>query len=95
MDVLMSMMEDERIVCPSNIAKGYNFWDGTTMESNVYGEIHTSDLWNPTRLAYVGNDPDKLPVPLIGFCDKTHTDEKGILATSPFLITFAFLNLST
>jgi hypothetical protein len=93
MEVLMSMMEDERIVCPSNIAKGYNFWDGTTTESNVYREIHTGDLWNPTRPAYVGNDPDKLPVPLIGFYEKTHTDNKGILATSPFLITFCFLNL--
>ncbi len=25
MEVLMTMIEDERIVCPSNIAKGYNF----------------------------------------------------------------------
>ena len=95
MEVLMSMPKDERIVCRSNIAKGYNFWDGTAVESNVYGAIHTGDLWNPTRLAYIGNDPDKLPVPLIGFYDKTHTDNKGILATSPFLITFAFLNLAT
>ena len=95
MEVLMTMFEDERIVSPANIAKGYNFWDGTAVESNVYGEIHTGDLWNPTREAYIGNDPDKLPVPLIGFYDKTHTDDKGILATSPFLITFAFLNLAT
>jgi hypothetical protein len=44
MEVLMTMLEDERIVCPTNIAKGYNFWDGTAVESNVYGEIHTGDL---------------------------------------------------
>jgi hypothetical protein len=95
MEVLMSMMEDEGIVCPSNIAESYNFWNGTNTESDSYGEIHTGNVWNPTRLAYVGDDPDKLPVPLNGFYDKTHTDNKGILAISPFLITFAFLNLGT
>jgi hypothetical protein len=95
MEVLTTMFEDERIVCPANIAKGYNFWDGTVVDLNVYGEIPTGDSWNPTRDAYIGNDPDKLPVPLVGFYDKTHTDDKGILATAPFLITFAFLNLET
>jgi hypothetical protein len=38
MEVVTTMFEDERIVCPANIAKGYNFWDGTVVDSNVYGE---------------------------------------------------------
>lgn len=68
MEVLMSMMEDDRIVCSSNIPEGYNFWNGTTTESDIYREIHTGKLWNPTRLSYVGDDPEKLP--LISFMTK-------------------------
>jgi hypothetical protein len=73
----------------------YNFWNGKTNETDIYGEIHMGDLWNPTRVAYISDDPDKLPVPLDGFYNKAHTDDKGILAMSPFLIAFAFLNLET
>lgn len=38
----------------------------------------------------IGDDLSRFPNPLVGFYNKTHTDDKFILATSPFLITFTF-----
>jgi hypothetical protein len=52
-------------------------------------------LWEPTRQAYIGNDNQKFPVPLVGFYDKTHTDQKGILSTVLLLKSFTFLNIET
>ena len=52
-------------------------------------------LWEPTREEYIGDDDSKFLVPLVGFYDKTHTDEKGVLSTAPFMISFTFPNIET
>ena len=79
MEVIMNMLEDERLVCHATIADGYNIWTGKATESDCFEEFHTGDLWEPTREEYIGEDDSKFPVPLVGFYDKTHTDEKGVL----------------
>ena len=95
MEVLMNMLDDPRIVNPQTVAKGYNIWNGKCQSSNEYGEIHTGEMWHLARDHYIGEDDSKFPMPLVAFYDKTHTDGKGVLALSPFVVTFAFLDLRT
>ena len=43
-DVVMNVIEDGRIVCKINTAKGYNFWNGNMTETGICGEYLTGDL---------------------------------------------------
>lgn len=52
-------------------------------------------MWNPVRDHFMGDDQNRVPIPLDGFYDKTHTNDKGNIAISPFHITVIFLNLDT
>ena len=83
LEVVMNILEDPRIVCDTNIAYGFNFWYGTHSQSDIYGDFHTVDMWNPASDCLIGDDPHRFPVPLVAFYGKTHTDNKGILAISP------------
>lgn len=47
------------------------------------------------QAAYIGDDLHTFPVTLVGLYDKTHSDDKGVLATSPSLISCDFLDLDT
>jgi hypothetical protein len=40
-----------------------------------------------------GDDPNALPLALIGFHDKTNTDVHGSLSCVPFIVTPTFLNI--
>jgi hypothetical protein len=60
-----------------------------------YGEIHTGDDWLPARDRFCTRNDDThndIPVGLIIFCDKSHTDLHGSLALTSIIITLTFFN---
>ncbi len=54
--------------------------------NNKYVEVHTGDAWLPTRDRYCQNKTI-MPVGLIVFEDKSHTDLHGALSLTPIIFT--------
>ncbi len=60
-----------------------------------YGEIHTGDEWIPARDHYCqphDNFTNDMPVGIVIFGDKSHTDVHGALALTPIIFTLTFFN---
>ena len=94
--MIMSMLSDDQIMNPKNIAQGYNLFTGKSVEGqgqdDVYGEIHTGDIWDETVDRFCGNHPQNMPLGLVIFGDKSHLDLKGALSTIPIIFTFTCFN---
>ncbi len=59
--------------------------------NNKYGEVHTGDAWLPARDRYCQNKTD-IPVGLIVFGDKSHTDLHAALSLTPIIFTLTLFN---
>jgi hypothetical protein len=59
--------------------------------NNKYGEVHTGDAWLPERDRYYQNKTD-MPVELIVFGDKSHTDLHGALSLTPIIFILTLFN---
>ncbi len=59
---------------------------------DVYGEVHTGNIWDETVDRFCGNHLQKLPLGLVIFGDKSHLDLKGALSTIPIVFTFTCFN---
>jgi hypothetical protein len=59
--------------------------------NNKNGEVHTGDAWLPARNRYCQNKTD-MPVELIVFGDKSHTDLHGALSPTPIVFTLTLFN---
>jgi hypothetical protein len=59
--------------------------------NNKYGEVHTDDAWLPARDRYCQNKTD-MPVGLIVFGDKSHTDLHGALPPTPIIFTLTLFD---
>jgi hypothetical protein len=59
--------------------------------NNKYGEVHTGNAWLPARDRYCQNKTD-MPVGLIEFGDKSHTDLHGALSLTPIVFTLTLFN---
>ncbi len=77
----------------SNIAEGYNVFTGDVDDRHIankqYGEIHTGDAWLPAcnRFCTPKHDNNNnMPVGLIIFGDKSHTDLHGALSLKLYLL---------
>ncbi len=80
-----------------NFAEGYNVLTGKVDNhpaNNKYGEVHTGDAWLPARDRYCQNKTD-MPVVLIVFGDKSHTDLNGALSLTPIIFTLTLFNSLT
>ncbi len=83
----------------ANIAEGYNVFTGdvdpTNQSNQKYGEVHTGDAWLPARDRFCA-PPDAtkndMPVALIIFGEKSHTDLHGALALTPIIFTLTLFN---
>ncbi len=76
------------------LQKGYNVLTGEVENhpaNNKYGEVHTGDAWLPARNRYCQNKTD-MPVGLIVFGDKSHTDLHGALSLTPIIFTLTLFN---
>ena len=92
--MLISMLTDPFLMSPKNFADGYDVMSGDVDQhhpSNTnYGEIHPGDAWIPARDRFCSNTGDKkMPVALIIFGDKSHTNLHGTLALTPIIFTLS------
>jgi hypothetical protein len=65
------------------------------MSNNNYGEIHTGDEWLPARNRFccpLDDFHNHMPVGLVIFGDKSHTDLHGSLALTPIIFTLTMFN---
>ena len=91
---LHDLLTDQNLMNNSNIAEGYNILSGDVDPNNQsnqkYSEVHTSDEWLPARDRFC-SPPDfthnDMPIALIIFGDKSHTDLHGALALTPIIFT--------
>ncbi len=59
--------------------------------NNNNEEVHTGDAWLSARDRYSQNKTD-MPVGLIVFGDKSHTDLHGALSLTPIIFTLTLFN---
>ena len=97
--MIMDLLSNPSLINQSNIAAGYNIFNGDvdeTHEANSkYGEIHTGNDWLPARDHFCRPHSDKdidMPVALVVFGDKSHTDLHGALAVTPLIFTLTMFN---
>jgi hypothetical protein len=78
-----------------NFAEGYNLLTGEVLKdhpaNNKYDKVHTGDAWSPARKRYCRKEND-MPVGLIVFVDKSHTDLHGALSLTPIIFTLTLFN---
>jgi len=97
--MIMDILTNTELMNQENIADGYNIFTGDVDENHKsnhnYGEIHTGDEWIPARDLYCrpqDNFTNDMPVGIVIFGDKSHTDLHGALALTPIIFTLTFFN---
>ena len=92
----MSLLSDPILMKDRFFPDGYNIFTGDIDQSHPvndnYGEVHTGNAWIPARNQYC-KDCSDMPVALIIFADKSHTDLHGALSLTPFIFTLSLFNL--
>jgi hypothetical protein len=92
------MLTNTTLMTESNFAEGYNVLTGNVGMMNPsnqeYGEVHTGQAWLPTWNKYCGGNEGKtnMPVALIVFGDKSHTDLHEALLFTPIIFTMTLFN---
>jgi hypothetical protein len=92
--MIISLLTDPGVMNKKNFAEGYNVLTGEVdnhLANNKYGEVHTGDAWLSARDRYCQNKTD-MPVGLIVFGDKSHTDLHGALSLTPIIFTLPLFN---
>lgn len=96
--MILSLLHDPLLMRKENFADGYNIfngeqWDGAECNTK-YGEIHTGDAWEPALRRFCGNERKYMPIALVLFGDKSHTDLHGTLSVEPVTFTLSLFNRS-
>jgi hypothetical protein len=92
--MIISLLPDPSVMNEKNFTEGYNVLSGEVDNhpaNNKYGEVHTGDAWLPAWDRYCQNKTD-MPVGLIEFGDKSHTDLRRALSLTPIIFTLALFN---
>ena len=94
--MMLSILHDTTVMRPENFAEGLDIFTGIADENcpanQCYGEIHTGDRWNQATKRFNGKDGNCMPLGLVIFGDKSHTDLHGALSLTPITFTFSFFN---
>jgi hypothetical protein len=96
-EMRVSILTDKTLMSNTNFAEGYNILTGDVDNNNPcnqkYGKVHTGDACLPTRDRFCAN-PNRptMPVGLIFFGDKSHTNLHGTLALTPIIFTLTLFN---
>ena len=94
--IIICLLTDDALMMDENIAAGYDLFTGDVnkdcKENEIYGEVHTGDAWKPACKHYCGTDGDYMPVSLLIFGDKTHTNLHGSLAVTPIIFPLSLFN---
>jgi hypothetical protein len=96
-EMLTSLLTDQTIMVDTNFAEGYDVLTGGVDVKNPsndkYGEVHTADAWIPARDRYCSNPQGPtMPVGLIVFGDKSHTNLHGTLSLTPIIFMLTLFN---
>ncbi len=97
--MILNLLTNPFSMDKANIAEGYDVFtcyvDGTHMANKQYGEIHSGDDWLPVGDRFCTRNDDThndMPIGLIIFGDKSHTNLHGSLALMPIIFTLTFFN---
>ena len=98
--MILDLLTDKNLMNNANIAEGYNmFFDGDVDPNNPsnqkYSEVHIGDEWLPARDRFCSSPDDThndMPVALIIFGNKSHTDLHGALVLTPIIFTLTLFN---
>jgi hypothetical protein len=74
---------------------GYNIFTGEQWDdecNNKYGEFHTGEAWLTALQRHCGMDGKYMPIGLVLFGDKSHTDLHGVLSVEPVSFTLSMFN---
>jgi hypothetical protein len=92
--MIISLLSDPSVMNKKNLAEGYYVLTGKVNNhpaNNKHGEVNTGDAWLPVRDRYCQNKTD-MPVGLIVFGDKSHTDLHGALSLTPIIFTLTLFS---
>ena len=96
--MILSILHDPVLMKEENFAEGYDIFTGAEIEgcaaNNKYGEIHTGDAWKPALTRFCGSNGEYMPIALVLFGDKSHTDLHGLLSVEPVSFTLSLFNRS-
>lgn len=94
--MILSLLHDPKLMRNENIAPGYNIFTGEELEgwecNDCYGEIHTGSTWKQAVSRYCGIHGKYMPLALVLFGDKSHTDLHGSLSVEPVSFTLSLFN---
>jgi hypothetical protein len=94
--MILSLLNDDNLMHQSNIAEGYDLFTGRSENdhpnNDKYSEVHTGDAWKPALERFCGTNGEYMPLALIVFGDKTHTDLHGALSVTPIIFTLTCFN---
>ena len=94
--MILSLLTDDSLMKDENLAEGYDIFTGKVDKDHPhnknYGEVHTGDAWKPACKHYCGTKGKNMPISLIVFGDKTHTDLHGTLSVTPIIFTLSLFN---
>lgn len=94
--MILSIVHNERLMRQENFAPGLDIFTGAVdrgyKENNNYGKFHTGDAWKPAVKRIVGTSKKYMPLGLVVFGDKSHTDQHGTLSLTPVTFTVTFFN---
>jgi len=96
--MILDILTNPELMREENFAEGYDIFTGEIDDnhpSNLnYGEIHTGDEWTPARNKYC-QSPNDMPIGIVIFGDKSHTDLHGALSLTPIIFTLTLFNVKS
>ncbi len=96
--MILDILTNKSCMQEQNLAPGFDVFTGDVDEKHIdnqrYGEIHTGDCRLPARDRFCPckENESNMPVRLIVFGDKSHTDLHGALALTPIIFTLTMYN---
>ena len=97
--MIMDILTNAELMKKENFAEGYDIFSGDVdihhLANKLYGEIHTGDEWLPARNKFCrphDNFTNDMPIALVIFGDKSHTDLHGALSLTPIIFTLSLFN---
>jgi hypothetical protein len=97
--MIMDILTNPVLMKKENFAEGYDIISGDVdinhVANRLYGEIHTGDEWLPARNKFCkphDNSTTEMPIALVIFGDKSHTDLHGALSLTPIIFTLTLFN---
>jgi hypothetical protein len=99
--LILDLLSNPTAMQQSNFADGYNVLTGAVDANHPantkYDEVHTGNAWIPARDRYcppnvTDDNIINMPVGLIVFGDKSHTDLHGALSLTPMTFTLTLFN---